>query len=611
MISNAINKLINRLNNSPYVIWAKNEIKEAKVIQALLVMTVMGWLPFAWTYLLPIMTVYAVVKRKELLGYLNYTLQSVIDFFEGSQEEQLEARENGDYRKSHLSFHIGQWIGKKLYGSPLTVFKHFLSFYILIMSTMPWSMFMIYALYRPQAEVLEAIYKQFKVATDVFWGFYKGLSNVQKVLMTLLSVSITSGLLRSLFVSSGLLGIFDVGMTIGMLGLTVAGFRLVMTDFARAISHPLKLITHKMGIFLGIIGGNRVAHARYYGKLAGSLGPTYGSVESGGFFQSVYKMFFSTNPYGHNQFYMTNSFGANIFNRMSTGAGGLLGSIFFSYDVSTYGTFNGILGPTSYQVFVFMALGAGVGYFIDKAVDRISTVFYNDVNKVWANPEGPSHSKFIEAIKSTVNFGNNYRFPLSATLVTTGLLYGFKTPMYLTILHRTTNPLLSLLLIEFSLLLPALLSTKLYRVGSQWIQNKFFEKKSEVLPEVVIAPTLPELATIQPEIDATLQANTNPSLSNAEPSMPNVNEVVITTEEHRSITKAVLKAAPVVFSSSAIQVTTQTTILEEHVQEEVVPPSSLPELDNEVEEVERGRSRSREASPSRSPSRSRSASPGF
>jgi hypothetical protein len=509
--------LAEKLSQTRVVVWIKDEFKEARFIHAALVMAAMGWMPSLWSYMLPVMVIYGAVKYKAVGAYFSQLLKSIGDFFDGSKEEHEEAQRTRNANKSFLSLHIGRWIGNKFNSSPLNVAKFFFSFYILVMSTMPWSMFMIYALYRPKTEVLEAIYKQFQSMTNVVLGFFKGLSNVQKVIATLIAVSITSGILSSLFATSGLLGVFDVAMTVAMLGLTVAGFRLAMTDFARAISRPLTLITNKIGILLGMIGGNRLAHTFFFGKISGSLGPTYGSVQSGGLFQSLYKMAFSTNPYGSSQFFFSNTVGGAVFNRLSTGAGGLLGSIFFSYDLSTYGTLNGVLGPTSYQLFVFMALGAAVGYFIDKAVDRVSKSFYADAQKTWENnpEEGKKPSRFVNGVKAVVNFANNYRVPFSGTLAVTGLMYYLRMPMYITVLHRTSSPLVSLILIEGAMLIPALLTTKTYReltklCGS--LYHKYLNRNNKIptSADVLLAsteqPTPAPVEFVQP-----LQANAMPA----------------------------------------------------------------------------------------------------
>lgn len=490
MQTNIIKKVSDKLNGWPAYIRVKTEISESRFIQPFLVMAVMGWIPSAWSYMIPILAVYGVIKRKELVEYINSISQSISNFFEGSEEEQLEARNNSGNR-SFLSLHIGQWFGNKISSSPLSVAKFSLSFYILIMSTMPWSMFMIYALYRPKTEVLEAIYKQFQSVTNTFLGFYQNLSNVQKVLVTILGVSLGSVIIRSIFVSSGLLGIFDAGMTVAMLGLTVAGFRLAMTDLAQTLSHPLKLLTHRMGIFLGIIAGNRFAHNLFFAKISGSLGPTYGTIESSGFLSSIYRTLFSSDPYGKDSFYFANSF----YNRIATGTGSLLGNLFFSHTASTYGTFHGVLGPSSYQLLFFMIVGGVVGHFIDKAVDKASTKFFADAGEAWENkPDSPSHSKFIDRIKSLLNFTKNYRYPVVSTLTVTYLMQSLRVPMYIHILHTCNSPMLTLLFIEGGLLLPALLAAKAYRMAKERFSA------AVILPE--IEPKLDENKEQQEDLDA-------------------------------------------------------------------------------------------------------------
>ncbi len=486
MQTNIIKKISDKFNSWPAFIRVKNEINESKFVQPLLVMAVMGWIPSAWFYLTPILAVYGIIKRKELVSFIDSTSKSFNNFFNGSEEEQLEARKNNDNR-SFFSRHMGQWLGGKISSSPLNAVKVSLSFYIFIMSAMPWSMFMIYALFRPKTEILEAIYKQFQSATSGLQGFFQNLSNVQKVFFTLVGVSISSAIIGSIFVNSGLIGIVDASMTITMLGLTVAGFRFAMTDLAQTLSHPLKLLTHRMGIFLGIIGGNRLAHNLFFAKISGSLGPTYGTIESSGFFSSLYRMFFSTDSYSKDSFYFANS----LYNRIATGTGSLLGNLFFSHTASTYGTFYGTLGPSSYQLLFFMIVGGAVGYFIDKAVDKVSTKFFIDAGEAWENkPDSPSHSKFIDRIKSLLDFGNNYRYPLISTLTVTYLMHSLRVPMYIHILHTCNSPMLTLIFIEGGLLLPALLATRGYRMAKERffptkpVLSELESKKDELILEV-------------------------------------------------------------------------------------------------------------------------------
>ncbi len=441
---------VDKLKKTRVMTWIMAELKASRIIHAGLVMAVMGWIPGVnRVFLMLFLGFYAAIKRNAFFAYLHQKSESI------------------------ASFNIGTWIGNKFNTSPLSVLKFVLSTYILLMSSMPWSMFMIYALYRPREEVLAAIFNQFKAVASPALELFNQLSNVQKLLLTLVAVFITAGMLNSLWMSMTPLGVFDLAMTLVMLALTAAGFRLILTDLAEAISHPLRLVTNKMGILLGAIAGNQLAHAFFFGKISGSLGQTFGSVQSGGLFPSLYNMFFSNNPYGNSKLIFNDTVSGALFNWASTGFGGFLGSIFFSHNLSTYGTIHGVLGPTSYQLFVFMAMGAAVGYFIDKAVDRVSKSVYSDVTSTWENkPESPSYSPKIARLKSLVHFGHNYRLPIISTLVITGLMQALRMPMYMTALHSFNTPFMALVYIEAGLLLPALGLTKIYRVVKQAIAKQ-------------------------------------------------------------------------------------------------------------------------------------------
>lgn len=618
MQTNITKKILDMLNRSPIFIKIKNEINESKFIQPLLVMAVMGWIPSAWLYLTPVLVVYGVLKRKELSEYLKGIRQSIHDFFEGSEEEQLEAKNNKTNR-SFLSHHVGQWLGEKISSAPLNAAKLGLSSYIFIMSGMPWSLFMIYALYRPKTEILEAIYKQLQLVAGGLQGFFQKLTNVQKVLATLVGVSLGSTIIRSIFVEAGLLGIFDAAMTVTMLGLTVAGFRLAMTDLAQTLSHPLKLLTHRMGVFLGIIAGNRLAHNLFFAKISGSLGPTYGTIESSGFFSSIYRMLFSNDPYSKDSFYFANS----LYNRLATGTGSLLGNLFFSHTASTYGTFHGTLGPSSYQLLFFMVVGGVVGYFIDKAVDKVSTKFFADAGEAWDNkPDSPSHSKFIQRIKSLLNFTNNYRYPLVSTLTVTYLMHALRMPMYIHVLHACNSPMLTLLFIEGGLLLPAMLATKAYRMAKERFYPAIKQPTELVVPEII--PALDEnkeqndleaQKSKEPELTEILAAKLN-SGSSADDELSAKEEEKMTAEQQQEH-----RPEPVLFAAAKEDTQPELLkklIVEEERKEEAAPvihdhsssnslhASEESESDNDVnnegQEIERGRS------PSPSPVRSASAS---
>lgn len=615
MKTNIIKRMSDRLNSWPIFIKVKNEVNESRFVQPLLVMAVMGWIPSAWLYLTPILVTYGVIKRKELSEYLLSVKQSIGNFLDGSEEEQLEASKNNDSR-SFLSRNIGHWLGGKISSAPLNAAKLGLSFYIFIMSAMPWSIFMIYALYRPKTEILEAIYKQLQSTTGVLQGFFQKLTNVQKVLATLLGVSLGSTIIRIVFVNAGLLGIFDAAMTITMLGLTVAGFRLAMTDLAQTLSHPLKLLTHKMGIFLGIIGGNRLAHNLFFAKISGSLGPTYGTIESSGFFSSIYRMLFSTDPYSKDSFYFANS----LYNRIATGTGSLLGNLFFSHTASTYGTFHGTLGPSSYQLLFFMTVGGVVGYFIDKAVDKVSTKFFADTGEAWKNePDSPSHSKFIDRIKSLLSFGNDYRYPIVSTLTVTYLMQSLRVPMYIHILNTCNSSMLTLLFIEGGLLIPVMLATKGYRMA----QERFFPAKPILEPEhknievVLETPEQDNLDKDKELLETKQKENLTEVLHHkllSEGSESNPVDEPSSSEEKR-IEKEQARPEPVLFA--AAKEDAQSDLLRKAIigKEQVIPAAhshhSSPEVsesDNdsngEEQEIERGRSPSR--SPVRSPSASQS-----
>jgi hypothetical protein len=483
--------------------WIKQQYERSRLIHAGLVMAVMGWAPFVWTPLtISLALAYTAIKRKELMVYLHDIKSNITDFFLGSIEEKRQARIKGEHNKSFFWSHIGNLFNL----SPLNVGKALFSIYIMAIVSMPWSMFMIYAFYRPRTEIVQAVYAQSKTVVRALLSFYQSLSNVKKMIFVLLGVSLSSGILNTILVRGGLLGLFDATATIAMLGLMLAGVRLGVGDFFRALSDPIKLLTNKMGILLGMIGGNRFAHYIFSGKISGILGPAYGVVESSGIFPSLYRMFFSTNPYGHSNFYFANSVVGVLFNRMSTGVGGLFGSLFLSHDVMTHGTFHGVLGPTSYQLLAFMAMGAAVGYFIDKAVDRVSNLVKADAIKTWENnPNSPSYSKKVTHIKSAVNFANHYRFTVTMTLIATGLFSGLRMPFYMSMLHTTASPLLSILCIEAALLFPALLVTKLYRVANAQVQ-KYFRKKPVAVAEGGKL-NLPKMFNQDQDLDLDLEAN--------------------------------------------------------------------------------------------------------
>lgn len=617
MQTNIIKKVSDNLNSWPIFIKIKNEINESKFVQPLLVMAVMGWIPGAWSYLIPVLAVYGVIKRKELVGFIDSISKSFNNFFNGSEEEQLEAHKNRNNR-SFFSRHMGEWLGGKISSSPLNAVKVSLSFYIFIMSAMPWSLFMIYALFRPKTEILEAIYKQFQSVTSGLQGFFQNLSNVQKVFFTLVGVSISSAVIGSIFVNSGLIGIVDASMTITMLGLTVAGFRFAMTDLAQTLSHPLKLLTHRMGIFLGIIGGNRLAHNLFFAKISGSLGPTYGTIESSGFFSSLYRMFFSTDSYSKDSFYFANS----LYNRIATGTGSLLGNLFFSHTASTYGTFYGTLGPSSYQLLFFMIVGGAVGYFIDKVVDKVSTKFLVDAGEAWENkPDSPSHSKFIQHIKSSLNWVNNYRYPIVSTLAVTHLMYSLKVPMYIHILHTCSSPMLTVMFIEGGLLLPALFTTKAYRMAKE----RFFSAKKEPEPKVIEPIVIPEPEVVidknqeQEKLEEVLNQKLTEgrkqksSSSKSDKSESSMDGDEISDEEKAKKIEIIKEQQPspepVLFAATQPQALKQK---DKSVDDAENSHSADAESSNEGPDEDEGRkvvrSRSSSRSPSRSPSHSRSSS---
>ena len=433
--------------------WIRQELKDARFVHAALVMAVMGWAPSLWTYLLPVLVIYGVVKRKELRAYFR-------DLF-GSEVKAATAEPQEIKKLAKLSFFMGKlsrWIAKRIESAPLDAAKFSLALYIVAIASMPWSFLMLYALYSSKQETLSAAHKQFMTISSLVKKFLTPLSNTKKTFFVLVAAALISAALSPVFANSGLFGIFDAVMTIGMLALTTVGFRLVLTHLRQSFSRPFVTLTTKMGAFLGMIAGNRWAHWWFSGSLTtpATTMVHHGTVRSSGFFSSIYGMFFSTNPYGTSQTYIS-TVGSSIFSRLSTGLGSVAGSLFFDQTIAITYTQSvvGTLGPSAYQLFVFMAIGAMVGYFIDKTIDRVSHDFYNDANIAWENkPESLSHSNKIDKFKSLVRFTNDYRYPVISSLVVTGLL-GLATPI--------GSSVLLLALTESALLAPALLTAKTYR----------------------------------------------------------------------------------------------------------------------------------------------------
>lgn len=350
----------------------------ASVGQAILVMIVMGWTPVERMFLGVFLSAYTIlkaIKKKDskwlFLEFIFAYFNKIKNFIFGSKEE----RKNDRRLKKNTFFlwhHTLQWIGDKVNNSPLAVFKFILSTYFFIVYGILWGSFMIYALYHPRAAALEAIYNFIQSLQAQFLSFFNQLSNVKKLLVTLVGVALTVNMLniiKSNMFNSLLLGFLGVGTFVFMTGLTLAGIVLFCKDFKKELSNPIKLVASKMGIILGAIQGNYLAHVIFSGKVTGTLGYAYGTVKSSSVFSSLYGLIFTNNPFTHS-------------------AIGFFNNLFFSYNLSTYGYFHGVLGPTTFQLCFFMILGGVVGHYIDRYVAIISKSIYSDLKKIWKKDPG-------------------------------------------------------------------------------------------------------------------------------------------------------------------------------------------------------------------------------
>lgn len=389
-----------KATHNPVVEWVGNDIKKAEFIHAIIILSVFGWIPYAWFILVPLVGVYALLKRDQLIQYLNQTAKNIDKFIDN----------------------IGIGISKFFLNRWKAIAKASFAFLLFVDWPMPFSFFMVYALYRRGSDenrihiLFSKMYDFSRFGLELMKGFIDGLPGIYKAVFIGVGMLFAVLFAKLILPVYALLPILDFALTLTGLALIVIGSTLLFRDVFYALTHPFQTFTNRLAPILGAAVGNNLAHKIFVGKVSGSMGPTVGSVYSTGFFSSLAGLFIPNAGGTYSRFLFNSSYGGLFAQRTLGGLSAILGNLFFSYDVSSYGTFTGVLGPTSLQIFFFMILGAAFGYAIDRLVHHLYSFGKSNLSQATDKATNVASNKFKLGSAHFGTFLYNWRWPIGMAI---------------------------------------------------------------------------------------------------------------------------------------------------------------------------------------------------
>ncbi|MGD9592014.1 MAG: hypothetical protein AB7V32_05805, partial [Candidatus Berkiella sp.] len=247
------------------------------IINTALVLSLFGFIPYAWMFYLPIFLAYNIYHYKTTGASVIRFTTNLVTFFR------------------NFSRRFGEWFGETLTLYPNRIVKIVASSAILLfLGLNSWSLIAIYGIYRfKDNEWLNFFNKGISAIYNFCTGvFIKSLGKTSFYKR----LGIGFGLAMLLATQSYVGGVFSLIMMGVLVANSIAigiGFKALFRDLYYALRNPIKVAFKNTGKVIGALWGRYIAYRLLTGHVEGTLGPAIGHVESHGIFSGLFSSFLS------------------------------------------------------------------------------------------------------------------------------------------------------------------------------------------------------------------------------------------------------------------------------------------------------------------------------
>lgn len=379
---NRARSILRALSNIFFLIsnWFLNQLRLRHLAQTFITLCLFGLVPHGWLIGLPLIGAYA-TARIYLYKKLNPAefKNMLNNDFTTTAKKLANFKRNLTY-KNFLRYCLD---------NPLSVGKFTFSFLVLFMWSMPFSFFTIYGLYRfTDAKWREVFIARANNAYHLMRTTFREVNrrfNVgEKAVMLFVGgsfliagVSVLGG---AHIIAAGMSELTWFALESALeICTTAVGLTAIASDVGHLIDKPVQNLIENPGKFYGLVWGRWLAFAAFFGKVIGSMGPATGHVDQSGVLSSIFNFLF---PPAGSWFSFGTGLTGVITTRFMAFVNSIVTSIFFSYNMRITGDFYGVIGPTSFQIFLCMAIGCLLGYITERLAFDICEAAAHDIDVV-------------------------------------------------------------------------------------------------------------------------------------------------------------------------------------------------------------------------------------
>lgn len=339
--------------------WFENQISVKSMLRSFLTLCVFGFVPGAWVVGGSILLVYGIFKIKTITRMIGNRLIKGTHFFRNFSRES------------------GILMGEMAMNRMPTVIRAGIGFLMLFTIPMPFCFFGLYGLFRYPTSQWTQIFQQrleklYQFSRGVVEGVHSRTTFYRRLNITL----VLAPILAAFIYFQGGLFVFNLALSLIQYAAVFVGFSAFFRDLGRVLRQPIKSLLSYTGIIIGGLWGRFLAHTLFPGRIYGNMGPAVGQVVQTGFLSSIFSSFLMPNSWFVG---FETGFAYLLTSRISSFFNGIMNSVFFSYDMQLYGDFYGTVGPTSFQIFLLIGLGAYLGYKIEQWLEATGTEMMRDV----------------------------------------------------------------------------------------------------------------------------------------------------------------------------------------------------------------------------------------
>tara|TARA_R110002110_G_scaffold33533_1_gene114799 strand:+ start:112341 stop:113870 length:1530 start_codon:yes stop_codon:yes gene_type:complete len=342
--------------------WLESQIKVKSVLTSFLTLCALGFVPGAWFIGVPILSLYGLYHIKSITRATKSTFFSAIRF------------------QQNFSRASGALIGDIATNRTAALIRGGVALLMLFSIPMPFCFLGLYGLFRYPASQWKTIFQQ---RLEKLYQFSRGLAegvHSRTTFYKRLNIALISApILAALIYYQGGLFVFNLALSLVQYAAIFVGFSAFFKDLGAALKQPIKSFLSYTGLIVGAFWGRFLAHTIFPGRIYGNMGPAVGHVVQTGFMSSIFSSFLMPNSWFVG---FETGFAYLLTSRISSFFNGVMNSVFFSYDMQLYGDFYGTIGPTSFQIFLMIALGAFVGYKIQHGFESAGETLYDDAQKL-------------------------------------------------------------------------------------------------------------------------------------------------------------------------------------------------------------------------------------